>query len=77
MVSLNYIFIGLRSFIEEANADKAIKALTAALAPQARALRDGRLQVRSCVQRCIDAYPGSAQLTHKLDDCLHHAVSMF
>ncbi|KAK9802623.1 hypothetical protein WJX73_006394 [Symbiochloris irregularis] len=33
------------SFAEEANADKAIKALTAALAPQARAMRDGRLQV--------------------------------
>ena len=36
------------SYAEEANADKAIKALTAALAPQARVMRDGRLQARLC-----------------------------
>lgn len=34
------------SYAEEANADKAIRALTAALAPQARVMRDGRLQAR-------------------------------
>ena len=31
------------SYIEESNADKAIKALTAALAPKAKALRDGKV----------------------------------
>ena len=33
----------LRSFVEESNADKAIKALTAALAPKARVKRDGKV----------------------------------
>ncbi|EFN55631.1 hypothetical protein CHLNCDRAFT_133797 [Chlorella variabilis] len=32
------------SYVEEANADKAIKALTSALAPKAKALRDGQVQ---------------------------------
>lgn len=31
------------SYVEESNADKAIKALTAALAPKAKALRDGKV----------------------------------
>lgn len=31
------------SFVEESNADKAIKALTAALAPKAKCLRDGKV----------------------------------
>jgi H+-transporting ATPase len=31
------------SFVEESNADKAIKALAAALAPKAKALRDGQV----------------------------------
>lgn len=33
----------LCSFVEESNADKAIKALTAALAPKARVKRDGKV----------------------------------
>lgn len=33
----------LCSYKEEANADKAIKALTSALAPKAKALRDGKV----------------------------------
>lgn len=33
------------SYIEESNADKAIKALTAALAPRAKAVRDGQVRV--------------------------------
>ena len=32
------------SFVEESNADKAIKALTAALAPRARVKRDGKVK---------------------------------
>lgn len=32
------------SFVEESNADKAIKALTAALAPKARVKRDGKVE---------------------------------
>lgn len=31
------------SYVEESNADKAIKALTAALAPKAKCLRDGKV----------------------------------
>lgn len=34
------------SYVEESNADKAIKALTAALAPKAKALRDGQVLFR-------------------------------
>ena len=41
------------SYKEEANADAAIRALTAALAPKARVLRDGALHVSpSCPARC-------------------------
>ena len=32
------------SYVEEANADQAIKALTSALAPKAKALRDGEVK---------------------------------
>ena len=60
--------LALRSFKEEANADKAIKALTAALAPQARALRDGRLQVL--------LWPIIWQIAGKviMDSCVHLCI---
>ena len=32
------------SYVEESNADKAIKALTSALAPKAKAIRDGQVR---------------------------------
>lgn len=36
--------LGFCSYKEEANADKAIKALTSALAPKAKVLRDGKVE---------------------------------
>ncbi len=42
------------SFVEEAGADKAIKALTSALAPRAKAIRDGTpITIEAC-----DLVPG-------------------
>ena len=38
------------SYIEESNADKAIKALTSALAPRAKALRDGEVKQIEAVE---------------------------
>jgi hypothetical protein len=38
-----YISADCNSYVEESNADKAIKALTAALAPKARVKRDGKV----------------------------------
>ena len=45
----------LSSYIEESNADKAIKALTSALAPRAKAIRNGEVQQIEAV----DLVPGA------------------
>ena len=42
------------SFVEESNADKAIKALTSALAPKAKVIRDGQAKGIEA----IDLVPG-------------------
>lgn len=39
-----FLSTSLCSYKEEANADKAIKALTSALAPKAKVLRDGKVE---------------------------------
>lgn len=43
------------SFVEESNADKAIKALTSALAPKAKVIRDGETKGIEA----IDLVPGT------------------
>jgi hypothetical protein len=54
------------SFVEESNADKAIKALAAALAPKAKALRDGK-QSTLC--------PGMSSLSALVTYCLRTSRS--
>lgn len=73
------------SYIEEANADKAIKALAAALAPKAKALRDGQFETIDAIHlvpgdiiviKFGDVVPADIKLLAESDDATQEETPM-